>query len=246
MSLRTVTVVAARMLTHNVRELTIDPGPDFSYVAGQWVSLRIALSNGEFVSRAYSIASAPRTDRRFELAITRVEGGPGSMRLHEMAVGDALEMTHPQGFFTLEPVARPILFVATGTGLTPLRAMLQAAIEHRDRASIEHAPITLLHGVRSEEDLLYEAELRALAADGSAGFRFEPTLSRASDRWSARRGYVQTHVAELIESFGSAKRDATDVDVYICGLNRMVKEVRAVLKATLGFTRERIHSERYD
>lgn len=231
------------MLTHNVRELTIDPGPAFSYVAGQWVSLRMALANGEFVSRAYSIASAPRGDGLFELAVTRVEGGPGSTRLHELEVGDTLEMTHAQGFFTLESFVRPILFVATGTGLTPLRAMLQAALAPEQEAT---HPITILHGVRSEDDLLYADELRAIASRDEMRVRFEPTLSRPSERWSGRRGYVQSHVGELIEAFGAAKSDATDVDVYICGLNRMVKEVRAVLKGSLGFGRERIHSERYD
>lgn len=247
MSLRTVTIAAARMLTHNVRELTIDPGPGFSYVAGQWVSLRMALANGEFVSRAYSIASAPREDGRFELAITHVEGGPGSTRLHEIAVGESLEMSHAQGFFTLEAIARPILFVATGTGLTPLRAMLQAALApSTDEPATERLPIALVHGVRSEADLLYRDELDAIAARSDTRFRFEPTLSRPSDAWRGRRGYVQTHVAALIEAFGDARASATDVDVYICGLNRMVKEVRAVLKNTLGFTRERIHTERYD
>jgi CDP-4-dehydro-6-deoxyglucose reductase len=236
MSLRTVNVVAARALTHNVRELTLDAGADFRFVAGQWVSLRIALDNGEFVSRSYSIASAPRADGRFEIAVTRVEGGPGSTALHALDVGATLEASHAQGFFTLEPLARPALFIGTGTGVAPLRSMLRAALADREA----EARLTLLLGVRSERDLLYGDEFSALSREFAGRFRFVPTLSRATDAWSGRRGYVQTHARELVSELGG------DVDAYICGLQRMVKEVRAVLKGELGFARERIHSERFD
>jgi CDP-4-dehydro-6-deoxyglucose reductase len=236
MSLRTVTVVAARALTHNVRELTLDAGADFRFVAGQWVSLRIPLDNGEFVSRSYSIASAPRADGRFEIAVTRVEGGPGSTALHSLTAGATLEASHAQGFFTLEPLARPALFIGTGTGVAPLRSMLRAALADSEA----DARLTLLLGVRSERDLLYGDEFSAIASEFAGRFRFVPTLSRPSDAWPGRRGYVQTHASELVSELGG------DVDAYICGLQRMVKEVRAVLKGELGFARERIHSERFD
>ncbi len=236
MSLRSAVVTAARALTHNVRELTLEPGPGFQFVAGQWVSLRIPTANREFVSRSYSIASPPRADGRFEIAVTRVENGPGSTALHALEVGATIECTHAQGFFTLDQVSRPALFVATGTGVAPLRSMLLAAL---DDASISER-FTLLLGVRSERDLLYREEFAAIEQRFRGRFQFVPTLSRPHESWEGRRGYVQTHVKSLAEALGA------DVDAYVCGLQRMVKEVRATLKSELSMTRERIHSERFD
>lgn len=230
------TLVAARALSPSVRELTFDPGQGFRFVPGQWVSFRIPQPGGEILARAYSIASAPRTDRCFDVAVTRVENGPGSAFLHAIETGASLAMTHAQGFFTLAPVLRPLVFVGTGTGLSPLRSMLLGALGD---PSFEPVPTVLLYGVRSEAELLYDAEWRALTAR-APWFRYEPTLSRADDSWRGRRGYVQTHLRELVGALGG------DADVYVCGLNKMIREVRAVLKEQLGFTRERIHTERYD
>lgn len=233
---RNARVVRARIVAPGVRELTLDPGPGFSYVAGQWVSFRIPVAGEDKpLVRAYSIASAPRTDGHFDIAVTRVESGAGSAYLHALNVGDTLVMGHAQGFFTLEPLHRPALMVATGTGVAPLKAMLESI----DFADEETPKITLLLGVRTEIDLLYREEFAALAA-AHGKFRFEPTLSRSADGWTGRRGYVQTHVAELLASLG------TDCDVYVCGLNRMVKEVRRLLRDELGLARERVHTERYD
>ncbi len=224
------------MIAPSVRELTIDPGPEFTFVPGQWVSLRVPPSEGvESLARAYSIASAPRADGQFEVAVTRVESGPGSAFLHEVQPGSEIPMTHAQGFFTLGPLVRPIVLVATGTGVSPFRAMLQAL----DLASAETPEMALILGVRVEDDLLYRADFESIAA-ANAKFRFEPTLSRPAATWRGRSGYVQKHVPELVRALGG------DCDVYVCGLSRMVKDVRAVLKEQLAFTRDHIHTERYD
>lgn len=235
-SLYTATLVSARTLSPSVRELTFDAGGGFRFVPGQWVSFRIPHGDGEILPRAYSIASAPRDGGRFDVAVTRVENGPGSAFLHAMEPGRELTMTHAQGFFTLDAPARPVLFVGTGTGLSPLRSMLHGWLGERDA---ERFPTAVLFGVRTEQDLLYGSELEELAKR-EPWFRFEPTLSRGGDDWSGRRGYVQAHLRELVGALGG------DCDVYVCGLNKMIREVRRVLKEDLGFTRERIHTERYD
>lgn len=224
------------MLSSDVRALTLDPGEGFTFTPGQWVSLKIPRAEGDPLPRSYSIASAPRADGCFDLAVTRVEGGPGSTWLHTAQPGATLAMSEATGFFTLPAqLPRPVLLVATGTGVAPMRAMLQAAL--RDGAAA--VPFVLLFGVRTEADVLFADEFRALAARGP-GFRFEPTLSRADDLHGGRAGYVQGHVPGLVRDLGG------DCDVYVCGLNAMIKEVRRVLKEDLGFTRDRIHTERYD
>lgn len=232
--MREAKLVRARTLTPNVRELTFDPGSDFDFEPGQWVSIRIPADAGEDLARSYSIASAPRSDGHFDIAVTRVEEGPGSNFLHGIKEGTVLSISRAQGFFTQDEFERPALMVATGTGVSPFRSMIQRIGQHGAPAH----PVTLLMGVRTEVDLLYRDELEAIAARGH--LRFEPTLSRGGEGWTGRRGYVQVHLAELVRQYDG------DCDVYICGLSKMVKQVRQVLKAELGMTKDKIHSERFD
>ncbi len=235
MTLRTATLRAARMLTPKVRELTLDPGPGYLWTPGQFAPLKLPLPGAEApLARSYSIASIPRADGCFDLAVTHVEDGPGSSFLHAMAPGDTLDVAPPMGFFTLDAASTLArLFVATGTGLAPLWAMLQGAL-----ARGETVPTTVLLGVRTEGDLLYRDALEPLAA-AHPWLTFAPTLSRPDAPWSGRTGYVQTHLTELVVSLG-------ECDAYVCGLSPMIRAVRAVLKETLGFPRARIHTERYD
>jgi NAD(P)H-flavin reductase len=233
-------LVRARALTPSVRELVFErvDGAPMAFEAGQWVSTTI----GE-AKRSYSIASGPDGSPRFEVTVTLVPNGPASTRLHSMAEGEALSFMGPQGFFTRtgEAALAPALYIATGTGVTPMRSFLQAAVRRGDKV-----PTWLVLGVRREQDLLYEDELRALAHE-HAWFRFEPSLSQGSDAWPGRRGYVQTHVRALWDElanqvvFGGRAPHA-----YICGLERMVGSVRDLLRKEMALPRQQVHSERYD
>lgn len=233
--MRDAVLVRARSISPSVRELTFDPGPGHTHVPGHWVTMFLDRAGEEPLKRQYSVASAPRDDGTFDLAVTRVEGGPMSTFLHQADIGTRVRMLPAQGLFVLEPIVRPVLMVATGTGLAPFRAMLQ---EIESKAVVAQ-PIYVLFGCRTEDDLLYRDELDALSTRLSY-FTFIPTLSRATATWPGRRGWVQTHLPELIAQTG------TDVDVYVCGLTRMVKEVRRICREELGVDRKRVHIERYD
>ncbi len=230
------TLVAARTLAPGVRELTFarDDGAPLAFVAGQWLNLELGAQVGE-LRRAYSIASPPDGTSRFELAVTRVEGGPGSTRLHAMVPGDKVTVTGPQGIFVRKSRG-PALFVATGTGYTPLRSMLKHAL-----AQGEDDPMRLIFGVRTPEDRLYVDELRELEAR-HPNFRAEFTLSRAPEGWEGHTGYVQSHVRRLHDELAASGR----TNVYICGLQRMVSAVRDLLRKEMGLERQQVHSERYD
>jgi ferredoxin-NADP reductase len=232
--MRNAKLLHARLLTPSVRELTFDPGPSFSFTPGQWVSFRIPDDHSLPINRAYSIASGSRPDGLFQVAVTHVESGPGSGFLHRLPIGQSIDISEAQGFFLLEEPQRPILMIATGTGISPFRSMLEGFA-----ASGKSLPrTTVLLGVRSEQDILFAKEFDALRAN--TRLQFLTTLSRPSDSWSGLKGYVQDHIPQLVHNLGA------DCDVYVCGLNKMVKDVRSVLKTQLGFDRERIHTERYD
>lgn len=233
-----VRLARARMLAPGVRELGFErvDGAPFSFQAGQWVSLVMPLAEGE-ARRAYSIASPPDESPCFEVAVTKVKDGPGSAFLHALPLGATLRVIGPQGFFTRPRGAgHPSLFVGTGTGVTPLRSMIKDAL-----GAGETSPMTLLFGVRHEEDRLYLEELSALVAT-HPHFRVVYSISQPAAEWPGLRGYVQTHTEALWRELEVAGRP----HVYICGLERMVGAVRDLLRKQMGVDRKQVHSERYD
>ncbi|MEO0324011.1 MAG: FAD-dependent oxidoreductase [Myxococcota bacterium] len=234
---REVELVAREALAPGVARFVFElrAGEPLHASPGQYVNLFLGPDEG--LSRSYSL-SALGTARgdRFELGVTRVEGGEGSTALHDLEVGARIRLDGPWGVFTHERAApdAPRLYVATGTGLTPIRAMLE-----RDLASPDGPPVTLLFGCRRAEDRLWPEAFQALA-DALPRFRYEVTLSRPDDGWGGRRGYVQAHLAEVLARFDEPPH------AFVCGLRRMIDAVRAELKEAHGFHRKRIHTERYD
>lgn len=236
-------LVGARSLTPSVRELTFErsDGQPMTFEPGQWVNavLPVAVEEASAIKRSYSIASAPDGSPRFDIALTRVAGGPGSTWLTSLEPGAVLPFVGPHGFFTRSGASTvPSLMIATGTGVTPMRSMMRAAI-----AAGSRAPMWLLFGVRSEQDLVYRQDFEAMAASHPF-IRFEPTLSRPPGGWTKRHGYVQTHVRDLwadLQSRGDGLPHA-----YVCGLERMVGAVRELLRKDMGLPRQQVHTERYD
>jgi ferredoxin-NADP reductase len=213
-------------------------GDPFDFDPGQWVNLVLPLPAGE-IKRAYSIASPPVPgSRRFEIAVTRVQGGAGSEHLHALPEGATLRAIGPHGLFTRRPdEGLPSIFIGTGTGVTPLRSMILAALR---AGAVE--PLWLVFGARHEEDVLYEEELAALAT-AHPNFGYHVTLSRPRSSWGGRSGYVQAHLSELC----AALRERGPLPhAYVCGLDRMVSSVKDHLRNELGFERKHVHTERYD
>jgi CDP-4-dehydro-6-deoxyglucose reductase len=194
---------------------------------GQFASLT-AVVGGKEITRAYSLAAAPRGDNQFEICLNLVPDGAFTPFLFSLGVGDTVELKGILGTFVWrEPVMDSIL-VATGTGIVPFRAMLENPPERN---------LTLLYGTRHAENLLWVNEFRALEAR-RPGFRFVPTVTRPEAGWTGATGRVQPL---LLEALG----ERTDVQVYVCGLREMVDSVRALCKER-GLERRQIISEKYD
>lgn len=235
-----VRAVEARALSPSVREIVFEraDGRALDFAPGQWVNLFVR-GDGEDLKRAYSIASEPTGTARFAVAVTRVTDGPASTALHELPVGGTLTAVGPSGLFVRAAVdPTPALFVGTGTGVTPFRSMVRAAV-----AAGSVAPMHLLMGVRHREDAIWLAELEALAV-AHPTFAVTVTLSRPDDGWAGRTGYVQGHVPELFAALQASTGQVPHV--YVCGLVRMVKAVRDLARGELGAPRGHVHQERYD
>jgi NAD(P)H-flavin reductase len=243
-------------------EFVLDELESFPFSAGQFVTAVADDANGKQQTRAYSMASAPRGNR-FDLCVNRVEEGFFSNHLADLPdlpIGATLQVHGPHGYFTLrEPITDSIL-VATGTGVAPMRGFTQWLFPKDGPDRSEGKDIWLVYGTRYESDIYYREEFEALARR-KPNFRYLPTLSRASEGWDGLRGYVQEHVAKIVEERAArlglplpqpAPDPATppselrfDIHTYICGLNPMVAAVRERL-AGYGWHRKQIVFERYD
>jgi ferredoxin-NADP reductase len=209
--------------------------PRFGFVAGQWLSFKTNKSDGEEIIRAYSIASPPEDNNKFALCLNRVQDGFMSNFLCDMRKGDEIGCQGPFGDFILRPPMRDTVFIATGTGIAPFRSMLHWLLS--DESRHQGKQVYLIFGNRTERDIYYHDEFLGLAK-AHPNFHYLPTLSRGGPDWQGLCGYVQEHVPAIAQG-------RTDMHAYVCGLDKMVKADRDLLKS-LGWDRKSILYEKYD
>jgi ferredoxin-NADP reductase len=231
---RLIRTQALSSLTRHL-EFEIEGAPGFGFVAGQWLSFKANKPDGEEITRAYSIASPPGDDNRFALCLNRVQDGFMSNFLCDMREGQEISCQGPFGDFILRPPLRDTVFIATGTGIAPFRAMLHWLLA--DDSRHQGNQLSLVFGNRTERDIYYHDEFLALAGK-HANFHYLPTLSRGAPDWQGLRGYVQQHLPGIAQG-------RTGMHAYICGLDKMIKANRDLLKG-LGWDRKSILYEKYD
>ena len=217
-------------------EFSVEDVTAFDFTPGQFVSIQQPKPDGKVHTRAYSLASAPRPLASFDLCLNRVESGFLSNWLCDLAEGSTVQFHGPHGMFTLRQPHADAVFIATGTGVAPVRGIVQWLFA--DPARHAGREYWLVYGTRHEEGLYYAEEFRAIE-QAHSNFHYLPTLSRGGESWSGLRGYVQDHVREV----AGTRRD---LQAYICGLHQMVDANRKLLKEELGWERKQIVFERYD
>ncbi len=219
-------VVEVRDETRWIRTVAID-APDWrGHRAGQSLDVRLTAEDGYATQRPYSLASCPE-DPRLELTVGRLADGEVSPWLAgDARVGDRFEIRGPGGrsFSWHVDDGGPLLLVAGGAGLVPLRAMLR----HR-LAQGADLDTRLVLSVRTDEDLLYRDEL---AEWEGAGVDVAVTLTRAGQRRRVD--------AELLASPPPEARP----HVFVCGPTAFV-ETAATLLLRAGHDPERVRTERF-
>jgi ferredoxin-NADP reductase len=231
------TVLRLHEETAEVKTISFDTPGWPGHLAGQHVDIRLTADDGYAAQRSYSIGSPAGVGTRIELTVERVEGGEVSpFLLDELRAGDRIELRGPiGGYFTWSPGASdPLLLIAGGSGIVPLMSML------RTRAgSASRAPARLLYSSRSEEHIIYRAELDRLhgAADG---FLLSHTLTRrAPPGWSGERGRIGR---EMLERRAFAPGEGAQT--FICGPTPFVEAVSELLLA-IGHAEASIRTERF-
>lgn len=217
-------------------ELAVSGVDEFRFTPGQFVSIRQPRTDGKVHTRAYSIASAPRQDASFDLCLNRVDDGFLSNWLCDLKLGSSVQFHGPHGLFVLREPPQDTVFIATGTGIAPIRSIIQWLFTDNDRNYGNE--YWLVFGTRYEHSVYYRDEFEGIAKDHS-NFHYVPSLSRCGDDWQGCRGYVQDHVRQIVAG-------RKDMRAHICGLHPMVESNLKLLKDELGWDRKQIVFERYD
>ncbi|WP_137919039.1 FAD-binding oxidoreductase [Hydrogenophaga sp. 2FB] len=228
-------VSVQRLATDVVRlALRLPMNRPIEFLAGQY--LEILLKDGQ--RRSFSIASSPAVGGKvdIELHVRHHPGGLFSDPLFSTTpTSGVLQMEGPFGSFQLrEPDAGPTIFLATGTGFAPVKAMVEEAIGTQRTA---RQAFHVYWGGRVEADLYDLARVRAWANEGH--ITFHPVLSRAKDAdWTGRQGHVQN---ALMEDFN----DLRDATVYACGSEAMVSAARDSLVSVRNLAKERFFADAF-
>ena len=193
--------------------LRLPPGSEFNFLPGQYIEV---IGQGG-LRRSYSLAKSTAADMLLELHIRAVDGGAMSEFWFSRArINDLLRLKGPLGTFFLRNVeGLHVIFLATGTGIAPVKAMIEGigAMEAKDRP----LSVTVYWGGRTRSDLYWD-----VAGTAAVRFAYVPVLSRAGDDWLGVRGYVQ-------QALLADRRDLSDCIVFACGSDAMIKGSRQAL-----------------
>jgi len=182
------------------------------FLPGQYVDL--LLKDG--TRRSFSMGNAPHDDEFVQLHVRHVVGGSFTDHVFAtMKERDIVRFEGPLGtFFLREESDKPIVFVASGTGFAPIKAIIEAALQKGVTR-----PMTLYWGGRRPKDLYLDELPKQWAAH--PGFKYVPVISDAlpEDGWSGRTGFVHRAVMQDFP-------DLSGHQVYACGVPIMVDSAR--------------------
>jgi ferredoxin-NADP reductase len=228
-------VVESVTETRRAKSIVLDLPAWPGHRAGQHVDIRLTADDGYQAQRSYSIASAPEDDL-LALTIERLDDGEVSPYLTDvLEPGDELELRGPiGGYFVWEAsLPGPLLLIAGGSGIVPLRAML------RHWAAVDRpVPVRVLYSARSLDDVIYREELLSLAAYDELDVRIALTRAWPAG-WSGHRGRIDRALVDAV-AWPAQERPRT----YVCGPTAFV-EAAAELLVQSGHRPDGIRTERF-
>jgi CDP-4-dehydro-6-deoxyglucose reductase len=199
-------------LTENVLKITlrIPPNSNFRYHSGQYVNLI-----KENLTRSYSISNNSNHKNQLEFFIKKYENGLMSKYLFEEAKNnDLLRLEGPIGtFFMRKSNVKNIIFLATGTGVAPIKAILESIAYSPDEYQKKN--LWLFVGAQYKKDLFWTPSLDKL------NIKYIPVLSRQKNEWDGEKGYVQDIVIKK-------QIDLVNTQVYACGSNDMINSAKEI------------------
>ena len=189
-------------------ELRLPPASNFVFLEGQFIDI----IGPNSVRRSYSIASIS-SNKEIILLIKRVKDGElSNYWFNEAKSSDLLRIEGPKGTFFLRDRAKPLVFLATGTGIAPIISILDELDSNPDFNQTEN--ISLFWGNRVQRDFVWKPNFKKINVD------FYPIVSRKDDEWKGEVGYVQDVALRISDS-------ARKINVYACGASEMINSAKS-------------------
>ena len=196
---QTTKLLERKWLSEKAFEITLSRPSSFDFKAGH--TIRFLYAGFE---RYYSLISSPG-EPTLALCVRYVQGGTFSVVLANTEPGTQFQFTGPHGYFNYQPSDRPVVFVATGTGIAPFVSMASSGV----------TGFTLLHGVSHIEDLYYKDYFQAKADT------YIPCVSETPAEILQPLGYFPGRVTDYI----TRNLNPLPHDFYLCGRQEMVRDV---------------------
>lgn len=226
---RTALTISNTIPGGKFHDLIFETQESFDSRPGQYVSIKVAESQ----INNYSVASRLGSNR-FALMIDTSPGGAGSRYFEALKAGENIQFLGPLGKFSLHPDdgAERLLFLGTGSGVSPLRCMIESVLAEGGK----RLPVALYFGLRFRTDIFWDEYFSALAAR-YANFSYKLSLSRPDEAWHGLTGHITDRLTLDIQ-------DAGGYGVYLCGNGGMIKQATEVL-VSLGCPKTRIYTEKF-
>lgn len=224
--------------THDVKSFyfNAEPGMLFAYEPGQFMTLELPIE-GKTVRRSYTISSSPSRPWNISITVKRVPDGRASGWLHDnMKEGSELTVFGPNGEFTcFAAPAEKMLFIAAGSGITPLMSMLRWLSD-----TLSPCDVVFLDFVRSTDDVIYRQELAHIAMRMGRKVKIVivPGEVRPGQPWHGPTGFVSEG---MIRQFVP---DFTEREVFVCGPGKFMQITRELLVRS-GLPEARYHEESF-
>lgn len=227
-------------LTSGAVKVIFDLGEDrkhFDFLPGQFISLRKEI-NGEDVRRSYSLCTAPY-ENEFSVIVKKVQDGIFSTYANEqLKAGDEIELMPPEGRFSVKTdpqLRRNFVFVAAGSGITPVISNIKAVLREEPLSQI-----ILLYGNTSTRDIIFKEELEGLKNKFFERITIHYFLSREAIESPLHSGRINSDKCRILSRINPVFLNADSY--HICGPIQMVEELSGYLESN-GIDKSRIHFE---
>ncbi len=213
----TASVGSIVAISSSLSELTLALDEPIDFYPGQFVELEVPGRGG--VWRSYSIASGPLSRSEMKFVVKRIEDGLFSGRLDTFEPGTRMRVRGPYGTSYLRPGDRPVVLVATGSGIAPILSMLVDAAARKDTR-----PFTFFYGARTRADLVMVDLLNDLAVQLDLTNVMSLSQPTHECEWTGAVGRVTRAVQSQLA-------DAVEHDAYLCGAPAMCDSIALLLEA---------------
>lgn len=205
-----VKVESLDLLSDSVLRLIFRTPPmnKLDYLPGQYIELTY-----QGITRPYSIANTKSSTGKIELHIRKVDNGMMSSKLFGgLQENTLMRLQGPSGTFFTRECDSPIIFLVTGTGYAPVKAMIEDLIIKRD-----HRELHIYWGGRKRTDFYCDQPIKW--SEDYENIFYTPVLSRSSDSWTGQFGYIQ-HIALM------SHQNINNFSIYACGSPAMITDAK--------------------